>query len=509
MNKDQQYKIFFENWKKYVQEQVFDLPKTKTYKSKFPDKKSKTTFEPPKFDISNQARLSDTLKKLGATIDAEDPDFMDTMSKAICGLLNQMGVFMQLESDLDNQDKTTESSAGGFSGWLLKQVGKAASISGEILQQIAEFLPGCDGYDKLKQKWEKKQKKKKEKTSTGTATGTTTTTTTKNGKKVKIEIKLPKCTPDETRWNKACWEYYYSEEFSDSEKEKKAKIEAAKQKARDFIASKQKKTEKPAPVKSTAETGKYVNLYSKITGQSVEAKQKRKQEREAIRAIAAEAQQKFPTDWTQDTEFLSKVKAWSDKHGVPMQNILALIYHETAFTMSPGKVGSNGCTGLIMFCPNSGMQLIKKDGRQLAAMTRAEQWDYVEMFLDKNDKWKKDPKNIASLYLAVFLPAFADLPDNAVIASKFGKKDPNLHPRVRNFSDKIIKSWWRQNPANRDRKDKNRITKSGLKPILSKYIPKLSQFANNDYRSQDIKISDAPPPAGVGGSISSIPGRDR
>ena len=236
--------------------------------------------------------------------------------------------------------------------------------------------------------------------------------------------------------------------------------------------------------------GEYVNHYHKIKGRSPEAKEKRKQERETIRAIAAKTQERFPKDWKQDSEFLNKVRSWCDKHGVPMQNILALMYHETAFTMSPGKVGFNGCTGLIMFCPNSGMQMIKKDGRQLAAMTRAEQWDYVEMFLDKNNKWKQDPKNIASLYLAVFLPAFAGLPDDAVIASKFGKSDPKLHPRVKRFSDNEIKAWWKQNPANRDRSDKDRITKSGLKPILSRYISKVSPGVISESKIVKIRLKE-------------------
>jgi hypothetical protein len=509
MTKDQQYKIFFENWKKYISEK---------------EEKKKGDEEWP---VGTPGRYYDPSPEIEPEDSTPEPDLADLAALAAIGLGPSLikGAAAALAA---RKAKKALAAKGAKKGLLakIKQMGakKAAIATGgfllkRVLGPVGIAWTAYDIYNALKdddetttdakntlqdpqfqkfaeelKKWQQSQEDKNKIKKIGVKTS---------------KIQLPTCDDIDAKTNKACWEYHYIEDVLDSPKEKKAKIEAAKQKARDFIASKQKKTEKPAPVKSTAETGKYVNLYSKITGQSVEAKQKRKQEREAIRAIAAEAQQKFPTDWTQDTEFLSKVKAWSDKHGVPMQNILALIYHETAFTMSPGKVGSNGCTGLIMFCPNSGMQLIKKDGRQLAAMTRAEQWDYVEMFLDKNDKWKKDPKNIASLYLAVFLPAFADLPDNAVIASKFGKKDPNLHPRVRNFSDKIIKSWWRQNPANRDRKDKNRITKSGLKPILSKYIPKLSQFANNDYRSQDIKISDAPPPAGVGGSISSIPGRDR
>ena len=419
MNKDQQYKIFFENWKKYVQEQAFDLPKTKTYKSKFPDKKSKTTFEPPKFDISNQAKLSDTLKKLGATIDAEDPDFMDTMSKAICGLLNQMGVFMQLQSDLDNQDETTESSAGGFSGWLLKQVGKAASISGDILQKIAEFLPGCEGYEDLQTKWEEKQKKKKEKTSTGTATGTTTTTTTKNGKKVKVKLDTRNILiPDEcldagnamqASRDPRCPIYYNGTE------------EEQIQKAREYIAKQQKKkTEKPTP-------GKKVKI----------------------------------ADWKKDTEFLNKVKTWSDKNGVPMKNILAVMLHETAGSMDPAEKNEIGCVGLIQFCPGdkAGQALVGKTGDELAAMTRAEQWDYVEKFLEKNNKWKSNPTSLSTLYLSIFLPAFAGLPNNAILATETGT---GVHSGVK-VSKKFIKQVWKQNPANRDKTKKgDPITKAGI-----------------------------------------------
>ena len=57
------------------------------------------------------------------------------------------------------------------------------------------------------------------------------------------------------------------------------------------------------------------------------------------------------------------------------------------------------------------------------------------------------------------------------------------------FSDNEIKAWWKQNPANRDRSDKDRITKSGLKPILSKYIPKVSPGVISESKSATIKIS--------------------
>lgn len=240
MTKDQEYKLLFENWKQYVQEQAFDLPKTKTYKpSSKPDVSGEVSFEPPSFPLNDRSKLSDTLKKLGATIDAEDPDFMDTMAKAVCGLLSQMGVFMKLESELDNQDGTTESSAGGFSGWLLKQVGRAASISGKMLQEIAEFLPGCEGYEKLQTKWKEKQK-----TSTGTATGTTTN----DGKGKEVKIKLPKCDgwTGETVHNKGCWQYYYSRSAKpgDSKEENNKKIADAKQKAREYIAKQAKDSPK-------------------------------------------------------------------------------------------------------------------------------------------------------------------------------------------------------------------------------------------------------------------------
>jgi hypothetical protein len=183
--------------------------------------------------------------------------------------------------------------------------------------------------------------------------------------------------------------------------------------------------------------------------------------------IAAEAKSKYPADWKKDTQFLNKVKRWSRKNMVPLDNILSLMWHETGGEMSPGTINKIGCVGLIQFCPGGGQQDVGKSGAELAAMTRSEQWDYVERYLDKNSKWKKDPANIASLYLSVFLPAFADLPNNAILATSTGT---GVHPVVSRAKSKSwIQDVWAQNPANRTG-TMGSITKSGLGDILKSKI---------------------------------------
>ena len=198
----------------------------------------------------------------------------------------------------------------------------------------------------------------------------------------------------------------------------------------------------------------------------IESEDQREDVKELSR-IAAEAKSKYPADWKKDTQFLNKVKRWSRKNMVPLDNILSLMWHETGGEMSPGTINKIGCVGLIQFCPGGGQQDVGKSGAELAAMTRSEQWDYVERYLDKNSKWKKDPANIASLYLSVFLPAFADLPNNAILATSTGT---GVHPVVSRAKSKSwIQDVWAQNPANRTGTTGS-ITKSGLGDILKSKI---------------------------------------
>ena len=180
------------------------------------------------------------------------------------------------------------------------------------------------------------------------------------------------------------------------------------------------------------------------------------------------------SDWKKDKEFLNKVKNWSSKNRVPMKNILAVMLHETGGSMSPSETNDIGCVGLIQFCQEARSDLGVSSG-ELKNMTRAEQWDYVEQFFASKNAWKKNPKSISTLYLSVFLPAFAHLPDNAILATKSGT---GVHPDVAKVRNKkTIALDWKSNPANRDKsKEGNPITKAGLAKKLQRRANKLTAF---------------------------------
>ena len=170
---------------------------------------------------------------------------------------------------------------------------------------------------------------------------------------------------------------------------------------------------------------------------------------------------KKDTSWREDKEFLKSIKEYSNRNGVDPKVFLAIMAHETAGTFSPYMVNHIGCTGLIQFCPNSGMKTVGKNQQQLSEMTRAEQWKMVEKFYDKSrSRWANSGSDFATMYLITFSPAFATLPDDAIIYAK----DPSrAHPYVRKISSrKTIARAWKQNPANRDPADNTIIRKKSM-----------------------------------------------
>ena len=115
-------------------------------------------------------------------------------------------------------------------------------------------------------------------------------------------------------------------------------------------------------------------------------------------------------------------------------------------------------------------------GSALKKMTRAEQWDYVEVYLDQSWlSWKKNP-TITEIYMAVFLPEFSRLPGDAVLASSDRSR---VHPVVaRSKKSSWTYQVWKMNPANRSRNDSSVITKKDMgKNIAYKNYPK-NLFSN-------------------------------
>jgi len=145
--------------------------------------------------------------------------------------------------------------------------------------------------------------------------------------------------------------------------------------------------------------------------------------------------------------------------------------HETAGTFSPFMENHIGCVGLIQFCPTTGMKTVKKTSSELKSMTRSEQWDMVETFYNKvRSRWANKGDDFATLYMITFSPAFATLPNDAVI---YAKNPSDAHPKVRRItSSTAITKRWEQNPANRDPRNPNVITKGAIGDKIRNNISK-------------------------------------
>lgn len=171
-----------------------------------------------------------------------------------------------------------------------------------------------------------------------------------------------------------------------------------------------------------------------------------------------------------DPSFISKVKQVANSVKCDFTHLLGLMEIESASTFSPSIFNGINHYGLIQFAESyKKVQLFhKKVGdttkgltakRQLTKLTRVEQMDYVEGFLDK---WKKangmgsQTLSPSDLYTLVFLPDYADKPDTYVFATK--SNDPLLY--------------WKQNPALRDN---SRPDKAIWKGYLGKIILEKSQ----------------------------------
>jgi murein DD-endopeptidase MepM/ murein hydrolase activator NlpD len=109
---------------------------------------------------------------------------------------------------------------------------------------------------------------------------------------------------------------------------------------------------------------------------------------------------KVTGDWKNDKEFLSAVDGLAGKYNVDANDLLGLMYNESAGTMSPTVRGKNGATGLFQFMP----QYFNTDA--ISKMTRAQQ---VAVADEKIFGASKMPRgaNAGQIYAAVYLPSIA------------------------------------------------------------------------------------------------------
>ena len=127
-----------------------------------------------------------------------------------------------------------------------------------------------------------------------------------------------------------------------------------------------------------------------------------------------------PEDWTQDAAFIERIKTLSKSIGCAPVNMLACMAFETGRTFKPDKRNSIGATGLIQFIPRTAEDL-GTTTNELAALTRAQQCDWVEKYFKKGPLRKVPAPSLEDLYMAILWPVAVGK-SNAYIIFKAGTK---------------------------------------------------------------------------------------
>ena len=121
---------------------------------------------------------------------------------------------------------------------------------------------------------------------------------------------------------------------------------------------------------------------------------------------------RLPQEVAADTEFLAAVNSTSTNLGINQDDLLRIIEFETAGSWSPSvKAPTSSATGLIQFIESTA-QGLGTSTADLAQMSRAEQMQYVEKYLEP---YKGRINNFGDLYMAVHWPAGVGKEDNYVM----------------------------------------------------------------------------------------------
>ena len=149
-------------------------------------------------------------------------------------------------------------------------------------------------------------------------------------------------------------------------------------------------------------------------------------------------------------EFYNKVIDISKKIKCDPNDLMGVMWYETAHTFNPAKTNRIGATGLIQFMPDTAKALGTTTDK-LRAMSAVEQLDYVEKFLVKNktDAGYKDSDTLdrGTLYSLVFLPGRSK---RSVLTSKG-------------------ENFYEQN-TNLDYNKDNKITKADLNSVITQHM---------------------------------------
>ena len=135
---------------------------------------------------------------------------------------------------------------------------------------------------------------------------------------------------------------------------------------------------------------------------------------ETAPTLSSNSQVNIPSAVREDTAFISELQRVSGVIGADPNDLLRVMAFETGGTFLPSQkaAASNG-TGLIQFMPNTAREL-GTSVDSLAAMTRAEQMQYVENYLAPKLRNVENP-GFADLYMAVLWPAAVGKSDDYVL----------------------------------------------------------------------------------------------
>lgn len=135
-----------------------------------------------------------------------------------------------------------------------------------------------------------------------------------------------------------------------------------------------------------------------------------------------------PMDWTKDSEFLQKAGQVAGSFGVSREELLAVISIATDRTMAPDKPSPGDSRIGLVQMGDSEAKMAGTTTAKLKHMSRAEQMDYVQKFLNKVGKGQIN--DAGSLFLAVHDASKVGIPENQEVYKKGTKlyhHYPNFH----------------------------------------------------------------------------------
>jgi murein DD-endopeptidase MepM/ murein hydrolase activator NlpD len=137
-------------------------------------------------------------------------------------------------------------------------------------------------------------------------------------------------------------------------------------------------------------------------------------------------------DWKNDTDFINAINRVSQKYDIDANDLLGLIYHESAGTMSPTVKGKNSARGLFQFTRGGGF-----NPDEIVKLSRAQQVELADQKIFAANKLPRGA-NAGQIYAAVFLPGIAQNGGWSGVLSRSGEPYYKANPSLDYNKDDII-----------------------------------------------------------------------